>query len=146
MPEALRFRYRLEGVDDWQDPGTRRAVSYTNLGPGEYRFRVMAADQFGQWNDEEASIAVRILPTFTQTRCSTPVCAGGGRRAVPAVSVVAAPGHHALRHPHGGAERIARALHDSFLQSVHGLTMSFQSALSGLPEDSVARQKIDACC
>lgn len=144
MPEALRFRYRLEGVDgDWQEPGTRRAVSYTNLGPGEYRFRVMAADQFGQWSAEE-SVQVHILPTFTQTPLFYALCA------------LAAAGLLYLLHwlwlrqatlrittRMAERERIARALHDSYLQSVHGLTLSFQSALHGLPQDSAARQKIE---
>ena len=39
VPEKVRFRYRLEGVDkDWQDVGTRREAFYTSLGPGRYRF------------------------------------------------------------------------------------------------------------
>ncbi|SHN09145.1 Histidine kinase-, DNA gyrase B-, and HSP90-like ATPase [Duganella sacchari] len=145
MPEGLRFRYRLEGVDaDWQDPGARRAVSYTNLGPGDYRFRVAAVNQFGQWNDEEASIAVRILPTFTQTRWFYALCALGVAGVLYLLYLLwlrQATMRFATRMAE--RERIARALHDSFLQSVHGLTMSFQTALSGLPEDSVARQKIE---
>jgi diguanylate cyclase (GGDEF)-like protein len=43
-PRSLRFRYRLEGYDeDWVDAGTRRAAFYTNLPPGDYRFRVQAS-------------------------------------------------------------------------------------------------------
>lgn len=145
MPEGLHFRYQLEGVDsDWQDPGTRRAVSYTNLGPGDYRFRVAAADQFGQWNKEEAAISVRILPTFTQTPLFYMLCALGAafllyllyrlwlRQATLRIATRMAE-----------RERIARALHDSFLQSVHGLTLSFQSALGTLPADSASRAKVE---
>ncbi|MYN40143.1 hypothetical protein GTP55_12240 [Duganella sp. FT109W] len=145
MPDSLRFRYRLEGVDaDWQDPGTRRAISYTNLGPGEYRFRVMAVDQFGQWSKDESSMTVRILPTFTQTPLfyALAVLATAGllyllyllwlRQATLRLAARIAE-----------RERIARALHDSFLQSVHGLTLSFQSALGGLAADSPARAKIE---
>lgn len=144
MPEALRFRYRLEGVDaEWQDPGLRRAVSYTNLGPGEYRFRVMAVDQFGQWSAEETML-LRIQPTFLQTPLFYALCAAAAagllyllhrlwlRQATLRISTRMAE-----------RERIARALHDSYLQSVHGLTLSFQSALGGLPEDSAARHKIE---
>jgi signal transduction histidine kinase/ligand-binding sensor domain-containing protein len=145
MPEALHFRYQLDGVDaEWQDAGTRRAVSYNNLGPGAYRLRVAAVNQFGQWSDQEAVMTVRILPTFTQTPLFYALCATLAtgllylmylfwlRQATLRLSTRMAE-----------RERIARALHDSFLQSVHGLTLSFQSALAALPADTPARQKIE---
>jgi len=48
VPEKVRFRYRLEGVDkDWQDAGTRREAFYTRLDPGEYHFRVIACNNDG---------------------------------------------------------------------------------------------------
>ncbi|MYM84731.1 hypothetical protein GTP44_22640 [Duganella sp. FT50W] len=145
MPEGLRFRYLLEGVDrDWQDPGTRRAISYTNLGPGDYRFRVAAVNQFGQWNTTDTAISMRILPTFTQTPLFYGLCALAAllllyllyrlwaRQATLRIATRLAE-----------RERIARALHDSFLQSVHGLTLSFQSALGALPADFASRRKIE---
>jgi hypothetical protein len=134
MPEALRFRYRLEGVDaDWQDPGTRRAVSYTNLGPGEYRFRVMAADQFGQWSAEEASIAVRILPTFTQTPLFYALCAlavAGLLYLLYLLWLRQATLRIATRMAE--RERIARAARQLPAKRARA-DMSFQSALGGLP-------------
>jgi hypothetical protein len=67
---AVRFRYRLDGVDrDWQDP-TRRQAFYTNLSPGDYRFRVMAANEDGVWNPQEAELAFSIPPTFMEPRGS----------------------------------------------------------------------------
>jgi signal transduction histidine kinase/ligand-binding sensor domain-containing protein len=145
MPEGLRFRYQLEGVDrDWQDAGQRRAISYTNLGPGEYRFRVSAVNQFGQWNEQEAAISVRILPTFTQTPLFYGLCAlaaAGGLYLLYLLWLRQATLRLATRMAE--RERIARALHDSFLQSVHGLTLSFQSALGALPADSASRGKIE---
>ena len=145
MPEALRFRYRLDGVDeDWQDPGTRRAVSYTKLGPGDYRFRVEALNQLGQWSTQEAVVALRILPSFTQTPLFYALCvlaAAGLLYLLYRLWLRQATLRIATRMAE--RERIARALHDSFLQSVHGLTLSFQSALGALPADSAARQKIE---
>ena len=39
-PESVRFRYRLDGLDDgWIDAGTRRTAYYSHLPPGDYRFR-----------------------------------------------------------------------------------------------------------
>lgn len=53
IPQRVRFRYRLEGVDrNWVDAGARREAYYTNLGPGTYRFRVIAENNDGIWNRE----------------------------------------------------------------------------------------------
>src|SRR5262249_6483815 len=55
-PDLVRFRYRLEGFDSqWIDAGSRRTAYYTNLQPGNYRFRVTAANNDGAWNQEGVS-------------------------------------------------------------------------------------------
>ncbi len=67
-PQKVRFRYRLEGFDrNWVDAGTRRVAYYTNLPPGNYRFRVLARNNDGFWNRNGASIAFRLEPHFYQT-------------------------------------------------------------------------------
>src|SRR5262249_51944124 len=51
-PEKVLFRYKLEPRDrDWQDAGIRRLALYTDLAPGNYRFRVMACNNSGVWNE-----------------------------------------------------------------------------------------------
>lgn len=66
--ENLRFKYRLENLDaDWNDVGTRRTAYYSYLPPGEYVFRVIAANRDGIWNEQGASIAVVIHPPFYRT-------------------------------------------------------------------------------
>jgi hypothetical protein len=51
-PEKIRFRYKLEGFDrEWSDALTRRQTIYTNLAPGKYRFRVIASNNDGVWNE-----------------------------------------------------------------------------------------------
>lgn len=68
-PEGLTFRYRLEGFDDtWHDAGTRRAVEYTNLPPGDFRFVVMATNSDGIEGRAPASFAFTVVPRFVQTR------------------------------------------------------------------------------
>lgn len=58
-PLAVRFRYRLEGFErGWVNAGTRRIAYYTNLPPGRYRFRVLAANEDGVWNETGAAAAV----------------------------------------------------------------------------------------
>ena len=67
-PQRARFRYRLEGFDhSWIEAGTRRVAYYTNLRPGEYRFRVSARTYDGDWSETEASLAFRLRPHFYQT-------------------------------------------------------------------------------
>jgi PAS domain S-box-containing protein len=68
VPERVRFRYRLEGVDkDWQDAGTRREAFYTRLGPGKYHFQVIACNNDGVWNEEGARLDFTIAPAWYQT-------------------------------------------------------------------------------
>jgi PAS domain S-box-containing protein len=68
VPEKVRFRYELEGVDkDWQDAGTRREAFYTRLGPGKYHFRVIACNNDGVWNEEGAHLDFNIAPAWYQT-------------------------------------------------------------------------------
>ncbi len=67
-PEKIRFRYMLEGFDkEWTDAGTRRAAYYTNIPPGHYHFRVMAANQDQVWSPTGASVSLTLEPHFYQT-------------------------------------------------------------------------------
>ena len=63
-PQRNQFAYRLEGFDaDWvRTDASRRFATYTNLDPGEYVFRVRAANKDGVWNDDGATLAITILP------------------------------------------------------------------------------------
>jgi len=64
-PEQVRFRYRLEGLEEnWVDVGNRRSVEFTNLRPGSYRFVVVACNNDGVWNTTGASILLTILPHY----------------------------------------------------------------------------------
>ncbi len=69
-PEKLKFRYRLQGFDhDWSAFTTRREAYYTNIPPGEYRFRVMACLN-GVCKEEEGPKVV-LRPDFYQTSLFT---------------------------------------------------------------------------
>ena len=62
-PRSVRFRYRLEGYDQgWIDAGTRRAAFYTNLPPGDYRFRVQATLPNGVASRDDASLGFALPP------------------------------------------------------------------------------------
>jgi signal transduction histidine kinase/ligand-binding sensor domain-containing protein len=63
-----RFKYKLEGLDgDWVDAGTRRAAFFSYLPPGEYVFKVIAANSDGVWNMEGQSLRITALPPFYRT-------------------------------------------------------------------------------
>jgi ligand-binding sensor domain-containing protein/DNA-binding CsgD family transcriptional regulator len=68
-PEKNRFRVKLEGFDrDWQDVGNRRQAFYTSLPPRNYRFRVIASNNSGVWNEAGASLGFSIAPAYYQTQ------------------------------------------------------------------------------
>ncbi len=76
-PEKVRFKYRLEGLDrDWIDADTRRVAYYTNIPPGDYRFRVLASNNDGVWNETGAARAFYMEPYFRQTYFFYALCAG----------------------------------------------------------------------
>jgi signal transduction histidine kinase len=68
-PERVRFRTRLEGLDEkWRDAGGQRTVAYEAVPPGHYQFRVMAENGDGVWNENDAALAIEVLPHFWETR------------------------------------------------------------------------------
>jgi signal transduction histidine kinase len=134
VPERVRFRYRLLGLDTtWQDAGARREAFYTNLGPGAYRFQVVAANDDGVWNTTGASLAVVIPPAFVQTDAFRALCAAAAGLAVWGLAVwrqrraVAAT---RARSEAAFAERmrVARELHDTLLTDVAGIRMQLDAA------------------
>jgi signal transduction histidine kinase/ligand-binding sensor domain-containing protein len=143
-PKNMRFRYRLEGHDnDWQEAVDRRQTTYTNLPPGNYRFRVKASNNSGVWNEEGAQLEFSILPAFYQTTWFRLACV------VPLIALAWSGFqlwlHMRLRRLHRDFEatlearvaertRIARELHDTLLQRFHGLLLHFQAALNLLPD------------
>jgi PAS domain S-box-containing protein len=67
-PERIRFRYFLENFDStWSQPVAAREAVYTNLGPGSYRFRLVASNSEGLWNGPETAIALNVAPAYYQT-------------------------------------------------------------------------------
>jgi signal transduction histidine kinase/ligand-binding sensor domain-containing protein len=149
VPERVRFRYRLQGVDkDWQNAGDRREATYTNLGPGQYVFHVIASNHDGVWNKTGASVAFRIAPAFYQTRWFYGLCVLVGLAFLwvlyqARIRQVSAHLHARLEERLAERERIARELHDTLLQSVQGLVLRFRAAVSRLPQGEPARSPLE---
>jgi signal transduction histidine kinase len=138
-PERNRFRVMLEGRDlDWQDVGTRRQVFYNDLPPGTYRFRVIAANNSGVWNEAGTSLNFFIAPAYYQTawfRFASVVTVLGLLVAAYRFRVAQIAREFKMRVDERVHERtrIARELHDTLLQSFQGLILRFQSARDLLP-------------
>jgi len=115
-----------------------REAQYTNLPPRHYRFRVIASNNSGVWNEAGDSLAFSIAPAFYQTNWFLALCAAavltllwlGNQFRVRQLQ------HEFTMRLEGRVEertRIARELHDTLLQSVQGLMISFQAAHNLLP-------------
>lgn len=153
-PRSAPVRYRIEGQDpDWIEAGTRRQAFYTNLPPGTYRFQVIAANGDGVWNEEGATVAFEIPPTFFQSRWFVPLSillamvplwllyrlrvAQVGRRITHDFNL-------RLDERVNERTRIARELHDTLLQTFQGVLIHFQAATNLLPgRPDEARRKFE---
>jgi signal transduction histidine kinase/ligand-binding sensor domain-containing protein len=150
IPERVEFRYKLEGVDkDWQNVGTRRQAFYTSLGPGRYTFRVIACNNDGVWNEEGAILNFSIAPAWYQTNWFLALSVITGLFVLWAIYQLRL--RHLAHQFNMGLEarvnertRIARELHDTLLQSFHGLLLRFQAASNLLPRrPDEAKQRLD---
>jgi signal transduction histidine kinase len=130
----------LEGRDrDWTEAGNRRRAFYNDLDPGDYRFRVIASNNSGVWNEQGASLAFSVAPAYWQTWWFRASCAVALAALLWAlyrwrVRQVARRFSATLDARVAERMRIARELHDTLLQSFHGVLLRFQTALDLLPE------------
>ena len=138
-PQGLEFRYKLDGYDrGWSDVVSSRQAVYRNLGPGVYRFHVIASSGEGLWNGAEDSYSFIVNPAFWQTWWFRLSCF----TAIALVSLLLYRLHMNrltrqinLNFQERLAERtrIARELHDTLLQSFQGLILRFQAVERLLP-------------
>src|SRR5208283_4876969 len=67
-PEKIHFKYKLEGQNqNWHEVINERHADYTNLPPRTYRFRVMASNNSGVWNETGDTLDFSIAPAYFQT-------------------------------------------------------------------------------
>lgn len=135
VPQRVRFRYRLEGRDaDWQDAGTRRQAFYTDLSPRRYRFQVIASNNDGVWNTAGATVEFSIAAAWYQTEWFHAVCTLLALLTVwiiyrVRVYQIAAAMRVRFNERLEERTRMARELHDTFLQTVQGSRMVAEDAL-----------------
>jgi len=132
-PEKDQFRYKLEGHDrDWESVGNRRQAFYNDLRPGSYRFRVIASNNSGVWNEQGAALDFSIAPAYWQTNWFRAACATAFLLVLWALyqlrlRQVAQAFNARLEERVAERTRIARDLHDTLLQSFQGLLLRFQT-------------------
>ena len=147
-PRKVLFRYKLEGLDsDWRDAGTRRQAFYAKLRPHAYRFRVLACNNDGVWNESGASLDFDLLPAFYQTQSFLLLCT--------MVLIILCWGAYRLRvwqvttrlrdrfeERLKERTRLAQELHDNLIQDVMGISLQIEVTDELVPADSPAKQSL----
>jgi ligand-binding sensor domain-containing protein/signal transduction histidine kinase len=145
VPDRVRFRYKLDGFDqDWSAPVASREAVYTNLGPGFYRFRVVASNSDGLWNSAESTIEIEIEPVFWQTlwfRLAVLMALALALLVFSRLRLRRLTKQLNLRFEERLAERtrVAQDLHDTLLQGFLSASMQLDVAADHLPEGSPAK-------
>jgi len=138
-PEKVRFKYKLEGLEQgWNDANTKRVAQYSYLPPGSYRFRVIACNNDGVWNANGATLAFTVLPFFWQTwwfqLCSLSSGAGAVGAGVFWLSRIRVKQRldqvERQRALERERARIARDIHDDLGASLTRITLLSQSVRS----------------
>ena len=162
VPEKVLFRVKLEGRDrDWQDAGTRRQAFYTNLAPRKYRFRVMACNNSGVWNEAGTFLDFSIAPAYWQTNWFRAACVAAFMALLWAAhrlrvrvledrqtilerheGEISALNERLMKAQEEERIRIAGELHDGVLQQLTSLSIELATATLGLPPDSEPKAEV----
>jgi len=142
VPQKVRFRYKLEGHDaTWQDPGSRRQAFYSDLRPGNYQFRVIASNNDGVWNEQGAILNFSVAPAWYQTNWFRILCLVAAALLLwmlyrLRVKQMARAMNARFDERLAERTRLARELHDTFLQTIQASKLIADDALEQ-PSDSV---------
>lgn len=155
-PEQVRFKYKLEGLDnDWVDAGVRRTAYFSHVPPGTYTFRLIAANSDGVWNTDGAAIVITILPPFWRTRwflllaatCATGLAVFAYRRRVSRLKQRQRAqelfSRQLIESQERERKRIASELHDSIGQNLLVIKNRAQMAINAAPDAERARKQLD---
>ena len=141
-PQRVRFRYRLDTSEQrWSDDVALRQVVFTNLGPGSYRFRIVASNGAGIWNGPETIVQFAIEPALWQTWWFQITCLAGSGLVVAAIyrlrlSQLTEQLNVRFNDRLAERTRIAQELHDTLLQGVLSATLQLDVVEDRTPDDS----------
>ncbi len=145
-PEKIRMQYRLDGVDqDWLDANTPSNAIYSSVPLGTHELHIRACNRDGVWDRVGITYKVTQLPYFYETHLF--------QIAVLAILGMTLAGAYRYRLSHLTAEmnarlderviertRLARDLHDTLIQTIHGTKMVADAGLDD-PKDPAALQR-----
>jgi signal transduction histidine kinase len=150
-PEKVHFRFRLEGQDkDWREVVNDRRVEYSNLVPGDYRFRVTASNNSGVWNEDGAVLDFHIAPAYYQTIWFRALAVGtvlwlfwaAHRIRLRVVerhqAEISALNERLMRAQEHERIRIAGELHDGFMQQITTLSLMLGTGKRQVESDAKA--------
>jgi len=149
-PEKIRLQYRLDSVDsEWLDAGAPAHAIYTNIPSGTHAFHLRACNRDGIWDRVGIVYNITQQPYFYETKLFLLATITAGLLLL--VGLYRFRLHQAtarintrLEERHAERTRIARELHDTLLQSFHGLLLRFQAASNLLPtRPDEAKQRLD---
>jgi signal transduction histidine kinase/ligand-binding sensor domain-containing protein len=148
-PEKIRFQYRMDDVDPvWLEADSSLTAVYTNIPVGTHAFKIRASNSDGVWDRSGISFSVTQKPYFYETAWF--------RLAAVTAFIVILTGAYRFRLRQIRAQinarldermdertRIARELHDTLLQSFHGLLIFLQVGVNLLPDrPEAAKEKL----
>jgi signal transduction histidine kinase/ligand-binding sensor domain-containing protein len=149
-PQKVRFRYKLEGYDTkWSEVLSTHEAVYTNLPPKAYRFHVIACNDSGIWNDVGDTIDFSVGAAYYQTRWFMWTF-------VATLAILLWLAYHArVRYLYRDvsnriqaqtSERlnVSRDLHDTLLQGIQGLILSFHALSEDNNVDDSVRKRVSA--
>ena len=144
-PEKVRYRYRLDPLDgQWTEPAAVRQAVYSNLGPGKYKFRLMASNSDGIFNSAESAVAMEVTPRLWQLlwfQLLVGLATVAAAVALYRYRLYLLTTELNVRFEERLAERtrLAQELHDTLLQGFLSISLQVQVAASAVPADSKAK-------
>ncbi len=155
-PERIQFKYKLEGLEqNWIDAGSRRTAYYSHVPPGNYSFKVIAANSDGVWNMQGTHVLVSVLPPFYRTwwflsaifiLCAGTVTFGWHYRVSRLQRAYAAQqafSRQLIASQERERKRIAAELHDSLGQQLLIIKNWAVLALRGLDGSKAVQEPLD---
>jgi len=154
-PEKVRFRFMLEGQDkSWREVVNQRDVQYSNLAPGNYRFRVIASNNSVVWNERGAFLDFSVAPAYYQTNWFRGLCVltilamfwSVYQLRVRALerrqAEIRSLNEQLVKAQEAERIRISGELHDGVLQQITSLALRLGKVRRQVPPDSEAKKMI----
>ena len=149
VPNRVRYRYKLRGFDRaWSDPTESRQVVYTNLGPGSYHFELETSQGDDDWKGSDNVLSFNIQPSLSQSWWFrlfglTVVCALLAALYRMRIHFIARAMSVRFDARLDERTRLARELHDTFLQTVQGSKLVADDALATATDEARMRKTLE---